>query len=181
MDPSSYYRTTVARRLRESIRGGRFAQLEPYIHLSLPTQLSVGTVETLLDPLGRNISFGDNWADRAREELAPPYGPKVTSLPPTDLLVVSACEKLRNAIAHMSSHAVDELNSALIVLGPVVDNGLVRTAKLSARHPGPVPCAQSRSSPTNFARCPNRAEPTSQTTLVGAIPTPLVCSTSRAT
>jgi len=33
----------------------------------------------------------------------------------------------------MSSHAVDELNSALIVLDPVVDNGLVRTSKLRAQ------------------------------------------------
>lgn len=123
----------MTKRLSESIKSGRFAQLEPYVQVALPAQLSVRVVEQLLDPLGRNISFGEHWTDRAREELAAPYGLRVMSLSPADLLVVSACEKLRNAIAHMSSHAVNELNSTLVVLDPDVDSALVRTSRVSSR------------------------------------------------
>jgi len=128
---SSLYRNSVTKRLRDSVKGGRFSQLEPYLHLALPPQLSVSTVQTLLDPLGRNISFGDSWTDRARDDLAAPYGAKVTSLPLFDLRLVAACEKLRNAIAHMSTHSIAELNSALLVLDPVVDGALVRTSRVT--------------------------------------------------
>jgi hypothetical protein len=81
--------------------------------VSWPAHLSVATVRTLLDPLERNISFGDNWVDRAKSDLVGQLEAKVTALPPADLLLVSAAEKLRNAIAHRSSSSVDELNSAL--------------------------------------------------------------------
>ncbi len=61
---SSAYRADVETRFRASIKGGRFGELEPFVHLALPAQLSVATVQRLLDPVGRNISFGDKWTGR---------------------------------------------------------------------------------------------------------------------
>ena len=130
---SSTYRASLAARFRQSLAGGKFAQLEPYVQLSWPAHLSVATVRKLLDPLERNISFGENWVDRARSDLAGALAAKVTALPPADLLLVSAAEKLRNAIAHRSTSSVDELNSALVVLHPPVDAQLVRTTRVTAR------------------------------------------------
>lgn len=129
---SSAYRTDVESRFRASIKGSRFAELEPFVHVVLPAQLSVARVQRLLDPLERNISFGDKWADRARTELVARYATKVQSLSPADLRLVAACEKIRNAIVHRSRSSVDEMNTALVVLDPVVDANLVRTSKISA-------------------------------------------------
>lgn len=50
---SSTYRADVETRFRASIKGGRFGELEPFVHLALPAQLSVARVQRLLDPLGR--------------------------------------------------------------------------------------------------------------------------------
>jgi hypothetical protein len=88
---SSAYRADVERRFRASIKSGRFGELDPFIHLALPAQLSVATIHELLDPLGRNISFGDKWTDRATAELPTQYAAKVVALSPADLLLVSAC------------------------------------------------------------------------------------------
>jgi hypothetical protein len=129
---SSAYRVDVERRFRASIKSGRFGELDPFVHVVLPAQLSVATVQRLLDPLGRNISFGDKWTDRAGEELATQYAAKVRSLSPADLRLVTACEKIRNAIVHRSPSSVDEMNTALVVLDPTVDADLVRTSKVSA-------------------------------------------------
>lgn len=128
---SSAYRVDVETRFRASVKGGRFGELEPFVHVALPAQLSVATVQRLLDPFGRNISFGDKWTDRARAELPAQYATKVLSLSPADLLLVSACEKIRNAIVHRSPSSVDEMNTALVVLDPTVDAGLVRTSKVT--------------------------------------------------
>lgn len=128
---SSAYRADVETRFRASIKGGRFGELEPFVHLALPAQLSLATVQRLLDPSGRNISFGDKWTDRARAELPAQYATKVLSLSPADLLLVSACEKIRNAIVHRSPGSVNEMNTALVVLDPTVDADLVRTSKVT--------------------------------------------------
>jgi hypothetical protein len=128
---SSAYRADVETRFRASIKGSRFGDLEPFVHLALPAQLSVATVQRLLDPLGRNISFGDKWTDRARAELSAQYASKVLTLAPADLLLVSACEKIRNAIVHRSSGSVDEMNTALVVLDRTVDADLVRTSRVT--------------------------------------------------
>lgn len=129
---SSAYRADLERRFRASIKDGRFGGLEPFVHVTLPRQLSVATVQRLLDPLDRNISFGDKWTDRARAELATQYAAKVQSMSPADLLLVTACEKVRNAIVHRSPSSVNEMNTALVVLDPTVDADLVRTNKVSA-------------------------------------------------
>jgi hypothetical protein len=113
------------------IKSGLFGELEPFVHLALPAQLSVATVQRLLDPLDRNISFGDKWTDRARAELSPRYATKVLSLSPTDLRLINACEKIRNAIVHRSPGSVDEMNTALVVLDPTVDADLLRTSKVT--------------------------------------------------
>src|SRR5579862_4369628 len=113
---SSAYRTHVERRFRASVRDGRFGELEPYVQVALPAQLSIATVQRLLDPLGRNISFGDKWTDRAAAELATRHAAKVRSLSPADLRAVSASEKVRNAIVHRSASSVAEMNTALVVL-----------------------------------------------------------------
>lgn len=128
---SSAYRLDVERRFRASIRSGRFGELDPFLHVVLPAQLSVATVRRLLDPLGRNISFGDNWTDRARAELAAIYAATVLSLSSADLRLVTACEKIRNAIVHRSPSSVDEMNTALVVLDPVVDADLARTNRVT--------------------------------------------------
>ena len=128
---SSAYRADVETRFRASIKGGRFGELEPFVHLALPAQLSVATVQRLLDPVGRNIAFGDKWTDRARAELPAQYAARVLSLSPADLLLVSACEKIRNAIVHRSAGSVDEMNTALVVLDPAVDAELVRTSRVT--------------------------------------------------
>jgi len=128
---SSAYRVDVESRLRASIKGGRFGELEAFVHLALPAQLSLTTVQRLLDPSGRNISFGDKWTDRARAELPAQYATKVLSLSLADLLLVTACEKIRNAIVHRSPGSVDEMNTALVVLDPTVDADLVRTNKVT--------------------------------------------------
>lgn len=129
---STAYRADLERRFRESMKGRGFGELVPFVHVALPAQLSVATVQRLLDPLGRNISFGDKWTDRARQELAGQYAAKVQSLPPADLLLVAACENIRNAIVHRSPSSVNEMNTALVVLDPAVDVDLVRTNKVSA-------------------------------------------------
>jgi hypothetical protein len=129
---SSAYRADLESRFRASIKGKGFGGLEPFVHVALPVQLSVATVQRLLDPLGRNISFGDKWTDRARAELATQYAVKVQSLSPADLRLVAACEKIRNAVVHRSPSSVDEMNTALVVLDPTVDMELVRTSKVSA-------------------------------------------------
>jgi hypothetical protein len=64
---SSVFRTDIEQRFRASTRDGRFAELEPHLHVSLPQQLSVAATERLLDPLGRNISFGDKWVESGPE------------------------------------------------------------------------------------------------------------------
>lgn len=128
---SSAYRADLERRFRASTKDGRFGALEPYVNVVLPTQLSVVTVQRFLDPLGRNISFGDKWTDRAKTELAAPLAAKVRSLSPADLLLVTACEKTRNAIVHKSSSSIDEMNTALVVLDPKVDGDLVRTNRVT--------------------------------------------------
>lgn len=128
---SSTYRADAETRFRASIKGGRFAELEPFVHVALPAQLSLATVQRLLDPSGRNISFGDKWTDRARAELPAQYATKVLSLSPADLLLVSACEKIRNAIVHRSPSSVNEMNTALVVLDQTVDADLVRTSKVT--------------------------------------------------
>lgn len=56
---SSAYRADLEKRFRASIKDGRFGALEPYVNVVLPGQLSVAVVQRFLDPLGRNISFGD--------------------------------------------------------------------------------------------------------------------------
>ena len=129
---SSTYRTDIEKRFRESTKNGKFKELEPFVHVVLPPQLSVATVQQLLDPLGRNISFGDNWTDRARAELAAQYATKVLSLSPADLLLVAASEKIRNAIVHRSTSSVNEMNTALVVLDATIDADLVRTGKVTA-------------------------------------------------
>lgn len=128
---SSAYRADLERRFRISVKDGRFGSLEPYVHIALSSQLSVATVQRFLDPFGRNISFGDKWTDRAQAELAARFAGKVRSLSPADLLLVSACEKIRNAIVHKSSSSVDEMNTALAVLDPRVDADLVRTTRVT--------------------------------------------------
>lgn len=128
---SSAYRADIEKRFRTSIKGGRFGELESFVHVTLPVQLSIATVHRLVDPLGRNISFGDRWTDRAREELAPRYAAKVRLLSPADLRLITACEKIRNAIVHRSPGSVDEMNTALVVLDPAVDADLVRTSKVA--------------------------------------------------
>ena len=129
---SSAYRADVESRFRASIKSGRFGELEPSVQLVLAAQLSVPTIQRLIDPLGRNISFGDKWTDRARAELATQYAAKVRLLPPADFRLVAACEKIRNAIVHRSMGSVNEMNIALVVLDPAVDADLVRTSKVSA-------------------------------------------------
>jgi len=144
------YRADVERRFRESTRGGNFAQLEPFVHVVLPAQLSVATVQRLLDPLGRNISFGERWPDRATAELADMYAAKVRLLSSADLRLVTACEKIRNAIVHRSTSSVNEMNTALVVLDPTVDADLVRTSKVRESgiaaylHARPVPVSERR-------------------------------------
>jgi hypothetical protein len=88
----------------------KLGELEPFVHVVLPAQLSVATVQRLVDPLGRNISFGDKWTDRARQELTIQYAAKVRLLSPADLRLVTACAKTRNAIVHRSPGSVDEMN-----------------------------------------------------------------------
>jgi hypothetical protein len=129
---SSTYRADVEKRFRESIKGGKFKELEPFVHVTLSRQLSVETVQQLLDPLGRNISFGDRWTDRAKAELAGQYAAKILSLSPADLRLVAAGEKMRNAIVHRSTSSVNEMNTALVVLDATIDADLVRTSKVSA-------------------------------------------------
>jgi len=128
---SSTYRADLERRFRESIKSGKFKELEPFVHVQLPPQLSVATVQQLLDPLGRNISFGDKWTDRATAELSPQYSAKVLSLPLADLLLVTAGEKIRNAIVHRSTSSVNEMNTALVVLDATIDADLARTSRIS--------------------------------------------------
>lgn len=128
---SSAYRVGVERRFRASIREGRFATLEPYVSVALPNRLSVETVQRLLDPFGRNISFGDKWPDRAQAELVMRFATKVRSLSPADLRLIAACEKIRNAIVHRSPSSVDDMNTALVVLDPTVDADLVRTNRVT--------------------------------------------------
>jgi hypothetical protein len=128
---SSAYRVDVERRFRASVKGGKFSELEPFVHVGLPAQLSMTTVQRLLDPLGRNISFCDKWTDRAGTELATHYAAKVRALSPADLLLVAACEKIRNAVVHRSPSSVGEMNTALAVLDPTVDAGLVRTSRVT--------------------------------------------------
>ena len=128
---SSAYRAQLEARFRASIKERGFRELEPYVHVALPAQLGVATVQRLLDPLGRNISFGDNWTDRARAELANPYSAKVQSLSSADLRVVFASEKLRNAIVHRSASSVAEMNTALVALDPTADADLVRTSRVT--------------------------------------------------
>jgi hypothetical protein len=128
---SSAYRADVETRFRASVRSGRFSELESFVHLALPAQLSLATVQRLLDPSGRNIAFGDRWTDRARAELPVQYATKVLSLSPADLLLVSGCEKMRNAIVHRSPGSVNEMNTALVVLDRTVDADLVRTSKVT--------------------------------------------------
>jgi hypothetical protein len=128
---SSAYRGDLETRFRASIKDGRFGELEPYVHVALPAQLSVATVQRLLDPLARNVSFGDKWTDRARAELAAPYSARVHSLVPADLLVVFASEKIRNAIVHRSASSLAEMNTGLVALDPTVDPDLVRTSKIT--------------------------------------------------
>jgi hypothetical protein len=127
------YRSSVAARFQQSVKAGKFSQLEPFVQLGFPAHLSVAVVRQLVDPLERNISFGDNWVDRARSDLAATYAAKVAALLPADLLLVAASEKLRNAIAHRSANAVNEMNSALVVLDPTTDADLVRTTRVSAQ------------------------------------------------
>jgi hypothetical protein len=128
---SSAYRADVETRFRASVRSGRFGGLDPFVHVVLPAQPSVATVQRLLDPLGRNISFGDNWTDRARAELAAPYAAKVLSLSPADRRLVVACESMRNAIVHRSMSSVNEMNTALVILDRAVDADLARTNKVT--------------------------------------------------
>lgn len=112
------YRADLERRFGEHVRSTRFANIEPFVQVVIPRQLDLARVRDLLDPLGRNISFGDHWADTARHQLVPRFALKVTSLPPADFRLVSACEKLRNAIVHRSAASVAEMNDALLVLDP---------------------------------------------------------------
>lgn len=128
---SSTYRADLEKRFRDSIKNGRFKELEPFVHVQLPPQLSVATVQELLDPIGRNISFGDKWTDRARAELAAQYATKILALPLADLLLVTASEKIRNAIVHRSTSSVNEMNTALVVLDATIDADLVRTSRIS--------------------------------------------------
>jgi hypothetical protein len=102
------------------------------VQVVIPRQLDLARVRDLLDPMGRNISFGDHWADAARDQLIPRFALKVTSLPPADFRLVSACEKLRNAIVHRSAASVAEMNDALLVLDPAPDADLVRSSRVSA-------------------------------------------------
>jgi hypothetical protein len=128
---SSTYRVGIEKRFRESTKSGRFKELEPFVHVQLPPQLSIATIQQLLDPLGRNISFGEKWTDRAREELATQYATKILSLSPADLLLVTASEKIRNAIVHRSTSSVSEMNTGLLVLDKTIDADLVRTNEVS--------------------------------------------------
>ena len=128
---SSTFRPSVDRRFRESVRSGKFAPLERFVSLQLPQHLTIAAVRALLDPLERNISFGSNWVNRAQLDLAAPFVRRVTALPPADLLLVAASEQVRNAVAHQSPSAVDEMNSALLVLAPS-DAELARTTRITA-------------------------------------------------
>jgi len=97
-----------------------------------PRRLDLGRVRDLLDPMGRNISFGDHWADTARDHLVPRFASKVNSLPPADFRLISACEKLRNAIVHQSAASIAEMNDALLGLVPSFDADLMRSSRVSA-------------------------------------------------
>lgn len=147
---SSAYRVDVETRFRASIKGRGFGELDPFVRVALPAHLSLATVQRLLDPHDRNISFGEKWTDRARAELAPLYAAKILSLSPADLLLVTACEKIRNAIVHRSQSSVDEMNTALVVLDPTVDADLVRTSRVTASgiaaylHARPLPVSAQR-------------------------------------
>jgi len=86
----------------------------------------------------------------ALASLASPYSAKVLSLSPADLLLVTACEKIRNAIVHRSQSSVDEMNTALVVLDPTSDADLLRTSKVTATgiaaylHARPLPVSAQR-------------------------------------
>jgi hypothetical protein len=140
---SSAYRAQLEARFRASIKDRGFRELEPYVHVALPAQMSVATVQRLLDPLGRNISFSDNWTDRARAELANPYSAKVQSLSSADLRVVFASEKLRNAIVHRSASVI-----GLFIWVRIDDQ---RQRSLVTGYPGRRPGSGSRRHPRQYA------------------------------
>jgi hypothetical protein len=123
---ASQFRVDLQQRFRDSVRGGKLASLAPFVRIELPRHPALRTIESILDPDRRNISFGERWVERAKRELASTYAGRVEELALADLKLVTATEKIRNCLVHESPFATQEMNTALVALDPQTDGELVR-------------------------------------------------------
>jgi hypothetical protein len=122
------FRADLEQRFRQSV-GDRFPGLEPFVRVELPLHPPLQTIEEILDPARRNISFGADWVKRAERELATDYASTVGALGLPDLKLVIATEKIRNCLVHESPYASQQMNAALMALEVTVDDDLMRGAR----------------------------------------------------
>lgn len=114
-DPTVFEKT-LSKSLRGTVAGGRdYRGAADFIELAIGKNPSIAVIRAIVDPLGRNVAFGntDEWVKRAKRELAPRYVARVKALTDQDMTIVTAVIATRNCIAHRSSGSVREMNAAL--------------------------------------------------------------------
>jgi hypothetical protein len=116
---ASKFREAVQTSLRKSAAGAwEYRGAADLVSVDLPRYPSVGAIRSIVDPLGRNVTFGDaaGWKKRSRTELVDRYADRVFALTDVRMRIIDATVSIRNCIAHRSSSALAGMNAALAPL-----------------------------------------------------------------
>ena len=107
---------SLSKSIRSTVAGARdYRGAADLVQVGIVKNPSVAVIRNIVDPLGRNVAFGDTngWKKRADRELAPRYTARVRALTAGDLTIITAVIAIRNCIAHHSAGSVTEMNGAL--------------------------------------------------------------------
>jgi hypothetical protein len=113
---AAVFAKTLTKSIKGTVAGGRdYRGASDFVEPAIGKNPSVAVIRTIVDPLGRNVSFGktDEWVKRAKRELAPRYVARVRALTDQDMAIITAVIATRNCISHRSSGSVREMNAAL--------------------------------------------------------------------
>jgi hypothetical protein len=116
---ASRFRECVQTSIRGTVSGAReYRGAAPRIVLDIPRYPSVAVIREIVDPLGRNVAFGDvaGWKARARRELVDKYANRVLALTDRRASLINSTVAIRNCIAHRSASSLREMNDALVRL-----------------------------------------------------------------
>jgi hypothetical protein len=97
--------------------------------VQIPSRLTLGTVDALIDPDGYNVTFKDpaSWANMTANHLSEEYAAKVKTVVSDRELncVLVLVKTLRNVLAHGSTASLADLNSAVLMTEGDKGRGLV--------------------------------------------------------